>query len=100
MKKLVLFLLTSSAVLAQSPPLEELIALARQGPAAPGLKDRITKTLSARGGNAVWCQDYPFVSDSPQPVSVSLANQPSVPLPQIAASTLWMQLTKIRTGLT
>ena len=51
MKKLVLFLLTSSVALAQTPPLEELIALARQGPAAPGLKDRITKTLSARGGN-------------------------------------------------
>ena len=71
MKKLVLFLLTSSAALAQAPPLEELIALARQGPAAPGLKDRIAKTLSARGGNAVWGQDYLFVSDSPAPVSIS-----------------------------
>src|SRR5260370_24265704 len=100
MKKLVLFLLTSSAVLAKAPPLEELIALARQGPPAPGLKDRITKTLSARGGNAVWGQDYLFVSDSPEPVSVSLDNQPAVPMAQIEGSTLWMLLTKMRTGVT
>jgi enterochelin esterase-like enzyme len=100
MKKLVLFLLTSTAALAQAPPLEELIALARQGPAAPGLKDRITKTLSARGGNAVWGQDYLFVSDSPAPVSVSLDNQPAVPMAQVEGSSLWMLLTKMRTGVT
>ena len=79
MKKLGLFLLVSSAALAQAPPLEELISLARQGPAAPGLKDRIATTLSARGGNAVWGQDYLFVSDSPAPVTISLDNQPAVP---------------------
>jgi enterochelin esterase-like enzyme len=100
MKKLVLFLLTSSALLAQAPPLEELIALARQGPAAPGLKDRIVKALSARGGNAVWGQDYLFVADSPAPVSISLDNQPAVPMAQIEGSTLWMLLTKMRTGVT
>ena len=100
MKKLVLFLLTSSAALAQAPPLEELIALARQGPAAPGLKDRIAKTLSARGGNAVWGQDYLFVSDSPAPVSISLDNQPAIPMAQVEGSTLWMLLTKMRTGVT
>ena len=50
MKKLALFLLTSSAAFAQTSPLAELLALARQGPAAPGLKDGIAKTLSARGG--------------------------------------------------
>ena len=100
MKKLVLFLLTSCVALAQAPPWEELIALARQGPAAPGLKDRITKTLSARGGNAVWGQDYLFVSDSPAAVSISLDNQPAVPMAQVEGSTLWMLLTKMRTGVT
>ena len=100
MKKLVLFLLTSSAAFAQAPPLEELISLARQGPAAPGLKDRITKTLSARGGNAVWGQDYLFVADSSAPVSISLDSQPAVPMARIEGSTLWMLLTKMRTGVT
>jgi enterochelin esterase-like enzyme len=100
MKKLVLFLLTSSAVLAQAPPLEELIVLARQGPAAPGLKDRIAKTLSARGGNAVWGQDYLFVADSPTPVTISLDSQPAIPMAQVEGSTLWMLLTKMRTGVT
>src|ERR1035437_319751 len=98
MKKLVLLLLTSSAALAQTSHLAELIALARQGPAASGLKDGIAKTLSARGGNAVWGQDYLFVSDSPAPVTISLDNQPAVPMAQIAGSTLWMLLTKMRTG--
>src|SRR5450759_5343847 len=100
MKKFALFLLASSTALAQTPPLEELISLARQGPAAPGLKDRIAKTLSARGGNAVWGQDYLFVSDSPAPVTISLDNQPAVPMAQIEGSTLWMLLTKMRTGVT
>jgi enterochelin esterase-like enzyme len=100
MKKLVLFLIASSATFAQTPPLAELIDLARQGPAAPGLRDRVTKTLGARGGNAVWGQDYLFVSDSPAPVTISLDNQPAVPMAQIEGSTLWMLLTKMRTGVT
>ena len=100
MKNLVLFLLASSAALAQTSPLEELVALARQGPAAPGLKDRITRTLSARGGATVWGQDYLFAADSPAPVTISLDNQPAVAMAQIEGSTLWMLLTKMRTGLT
>ncbi len=100
MKKLVLFLLTTSAALAQTSALEELIALARQGPSAPGLRDRIAKTLSARGGNAVWGQDYLFVADSPAPVTISLDNQPAVPMAPIEGSTLWMLLSKMRTGVT
>ena len=100
MKNLVLFLLASSAALAQTSPLEELVALARQGPAAPGLKDRITRTLSARGGATVWGQDYLFAADSPAPVTISLDNQPAVPMARIEGSTLWMLLTKMRTGVT
>src|ERR1039458_704021 len=100
MTKLILFVLASSAAVAQTSPLEELIALARQGPAAPGLKDRIAQTLSPRGGATVWGQDYLFVSDSPSPVAISLDNQPAVPMAQIEGSTLWMLLTKMRTGVT
>jgi enterochelin esterase family protein len=100
MKKFALFLLASSAAFAQTPPLEELIGLARQGPAAPGLQDRITKTLTPRGGIAIWGQDYLFVSNSPSPVSISIDNQPAVPMAGIEGSTLWMLLTKMRTGVT
>ena len=64
MKRSLAFLLFLLALAAQTPPWEELINAARQGPSSPGLKDLITKTLSARGGNAVWGQDYLFVSDS------------------------------------
>src|ERR1700677_1851683 len=100
MKKLAVLVLASSAAFAQTPPLEELIGIARQGPAAPGLKDRIGKTLSARGGTAVWGQDYLFVSNSPSPVSISIDNQPAAPMAAIADSTLWMLLKKMRTGVT
>jgi enterochelin esterase-like enzyme len=100
MKKFALLLIASSAAFAQTSPLEELIGLARQGPAAPGLQDRITKTLSPRGGTAVWGQDYLFVSNSPSPVSISIDNQPAVPMAGIKGSTLWMLLTKMRTGVT
>ena len=100
MKKFALLLLASSAAFAQTPPLEELIGLARQGPAAPGLQDHIAKTLTPRGGTAVWGQDYLFVSNSPSPVSISIDNQPAAPMAAIPGSTLWMLLTKMRTGVT
>jgi enterochelin esterase-like enzyme len=100
MKKIALFLLASSACYAQTPPLEELIESARQGAAAPGLKERIVKTLSARGGNAVWGQDYLFVADAPSAVSISIDQQPAVAMTQIQGSTLWMLLRKMRTGVT
>src|ERR1022692_2376212 len=100
MKNLVLFLLASSAALAQTSPLEELVALARQGPATPGLKDRITRTLSARGGATVWGQDYLFVAEGSAPVTISLDSQPAIPMVQIEGSTMWMLLTKMRTGVT
>jgi len=100
MKKLACFLLTASALMGQTSPLEELITLARQGPSAPGLQDRIARTLSAKGGNAVWGQDYFFAADSAAPVTVSLDNQPAVAMAQIPGSTLWMLLVKMRTGVT
>jgi hypothetical protein len=95
-----LFLLASSAFYAQTPALEELIETARQGAAAPGLKDRISKTLSAKGGTAVWGQDFLFVADAPSPASISIDQQPAVPMIQIEGSTLWMLLRKMRTGVT
>ena len=100
MKTIALFLLASAAFFAQTPPLEELIETARHGGAAPGLKDQITSTLSPRGGTAVWGQDFLFVADSPQPVSISIDQQSAGAMTQIEGSTLWMLLKKMRTGVT
>jgi enterochelin esterase-like enzyme len=100
MKIFAILLLVCSPAFAQTSPLQELIALARQGPDAPGLQDRITKTLSARGGTAIWGQDYLFISNSPSPVSISIDNQPAAPMTAVQGSTLWMLLTKMRTGVT
>jgi len=100
MKTIASFLLASAAFYAQTPPLEELIETARHGGAAPGLKDQITSTLSPRGGTAVWGQDFLFVADSPQPVSISIDQQSAAAMTQIEGSTLWMLLKKMRTGVT
>src|SRR5436309_2236967 len=100
MRLLHLLLLAAAAAFAQVSPLEELVETARRGPSAPDLKDRITKTLSARGGQAIWGQDYLFVTESPTPASISIDQQPQVPMAQIPGSNLWMLLSKMRTGVT
>lgn len=100
MKLIVWFLLAPMAAFAQAPPLEQLIETARQGPAAPGLKDLVTKTLSANGGAAIWGQDYLFVANSPSAATVSIDQQPQVPMQAIEGSTFWMLLLKMRTGVT
>ncbi|HEV2445906.1 MAG TPA: alpha/beta hydrolase-fold protein, partial [Candidatus Sulfopaludibacter sp.] len=100
MRMLALFLLASPAFFAQSPALEELIDAARQGPGAPGLQERITKTLGAHGGVAVWGQDYLFVADSPAPPTVAIDREPPAEMGRIANSNLWMLLRKMRTGVT
>jgi len=100
MKIPALLLLAGIAAFAQPYPLEELIATARGGVGAPALKDRITKTLGGRGGVAVWGQDYLFVAAAPAQVSISIDQQPQVPLAPIEGSDLWMLLAKMRTGVT
>jgi enterochelin esterase-like enzyme len=110
MTKLPLLLVATAALFAQSSPLEQLVTTARQGPAAPGLADLVTKTLSTHGGIAIWGQDYLFVSDltvapKNEPVSatsagVSIDMQPPLPMEKIPGSTLWMRLVKMRTGVT
>ena len=100
MKQFALFLLATSALYAQTPPWEELIETARQGAAAPGLRDCIAKTLPARGGTAVWGQDFLFVADAPSPVTISIDQQPAVAMTQVPGSSLWMLLKKMRTGVT
>ncbi len=100
MRRFFLILAATAVCFAQKPPLEELIDAARGGPSAAGLKDRITSTLSAHGGVAIWGQDYLFVADSPSPATVSIDNLPPEPMSAIPGSTFWMLLTKMRTGVT
>lgn len=85
---------------AQEHPLAQLIAAARQGPATPGLQELVTKALSAKGGVAVWGQDYLFVTPSAAPASVSIDAQPALSMAQITGSNLWMRLVKMRVGVT
>src|SRR6266536_2905948 len=99
MKEVAFLVLAALPVWAQTP-IESLIETARRGPTAAGLKDQITKTIGARGGQRVWGQDYLFVIDAPSAATISIDNQPPVPMLQIPGSTLWMLLTKMRTGVT
>ena len=99
MKRLAVLLLSASAF-AQIPPLEGLIEAARMGPGAPGLKEQITKTLSPRGGVAIWGQDYLFVADSPSPATVAIDREPPAAMARIEGSNFWMLRRKMRTGVT
>jgi len=88
------------AAFAQEHPLEQLIEAARKGPAEPGLAALITSTLAARGGAAVWGQDFLFVTDSASPVTVAVDRGAPAPMSRIEGSILWMRLEKLRTGVT
>ncbi len=91
---------TALAAAAQVHPLAQLIDAARHGPDRQ-FRDLATKTLSPKGGVAVWGQDFLFVTDAaPAPVSISIDREPSVPMTPIEGSNLWMRLVKMRTGVT
>jgi enterochelin esterase family protein len=81
-------------------PLSQLIESARQGSATPGLSDLITKTLTPKGGVAVWGQDFLFVIESPSPAMVSIDQQPPLSMEKVGSSNLWMRLQKMRVGVT
>ncbi len=85
---------------AQTHPLEQLIEAARQGADAPELSSLVAKTLTPKGGVAVWGQDYLFVTESTAAVSVSIDGQAAVPMARIGSSNLWMRLIKMRVGVT
>ncbi len=91
-------------------PLEQLIEMARQGPATAGFAEAVTTTLGPHGGTAVWGQDFLFVTDlssgrdgAPQQASqagVSIDQQPPLPMTQIPGSKLWMRTALMRVGVT
>src|SRR5947209_3279677 len=96
----VLWFAIASAAHGQVHPLAQLIEAARGGPSSPGLEGQITKTLTAKGGTAVWGQDYLFVTPSSSPATVSIDAQPPRPMVQVGHSNLWMRLQKMRVGVT
>ncbi len=98
--KITFFASLALSCFAQVHPLEQLIQAARQGPATPGFADLITKTLPAHGGTAVWGQDYLFVTESNEPASVSIDQQPPLPMVKVEGSNFWMRLEKMRVGVT
>ena len=83
-----------------SYPVAQLIESARQGPATAGLADRITTVLGAKGGANVWGQDYLFAVPSVSAASLAIDGQPAIPMAQVAQSTFWMKLVKLRVGVT
>lgn len=96
----VLWFAIASAAQAQMHPLAQLIEAARGGPSSPGLEALIMKTLGAKGGTAVWGQDYLFVTPSSAPASISVDAQPPLPMVQVGHANLWMRLEKMRVGVT
>lgn len=85
---------------AQMHPLAQLIETARQGPSTPGLAGMISKTLGAKGGVAVWEQEFLFVTASDGPTTISINGEPERPMQQVSNSNLWMRLELMRVGVT
>jgi enterochelin esterase-like enzyme len=85
---------------AQVHPLAQLVETARKGPDAPELSTLVAKTLTPKGGVAVWGEDYLFVVQSTAVPSVSIDQQAAAPMQKIGSSDLWMRLVKMRVGVT
>src|SRR6185369_12115606 len=80
-------------------PIEDAIEAARGGPSAPGLQERLTKIRPTGQGVTIWGQDFLFVANSPNAVTVAIDQQPPAPLAQVPGSNVWMLLAKMRTGV-
>ncbi len=89
----------SAAAFAQSNPIQDLVEAARLGPASPVFQELVKKEMP-RGGVQVWGQDFLFVNASDQPVTLTIDEQPPVPMQQVSGTNLWYLLAKMRTGVT
>jgi enterochelin esterase-like enzyme len=98
----VLSCLTLAAIAADLHSLQALIDAARTN--SPQLKTLIgagLPGLRGRDGVAVWGQEFLFAVQSDQPASVSIDNEPPVPMKQVPGSTdLWYKLATLRLGTT
>jgi enterochelin esterase-like enzyme len=90
---------TAAAGFAQTNPVQELVESARLGAGSPVFQDVLKKEMP-KGGVQVWGQDFLFVSASDQPVTISIDEQPAIPLTPVSGTNLWFTLVKMRTGVT
>ena len=84
---------------AQVHPLQQLVDASRTGPSTPGLADLATRVLGAKGGVAIWGEDYLFISDI-KSSAIIIDQQPPLPMVLLPGSTLAMLLIKMRVGVT
>ena len=96
---LLLSALSATAGFAQSNPIQDLVEAARLGPSSQVFQDLVKKEMP-RGGVQVWGQDFLFVNASDQPVTLTIDEQPPVPMQQVTGTNLWFRLEKMRTGVT
>jgi enterochelin esterase family protein len=95
--KIPILLLFSALLSGQSFPLQDLIVLARR--ASPALPEAISKTLGAKGGVAVWGEDFLFVPD-PGTAADAVSIDMQAPLPLSKVGGFSMRLVKMRVGVT
>jgi enterochelin esterase-like enzyme len=94
-------LLIAGGLLAQPHVLQQVVDAARSN--SPGLKDLIASGLPAlegRDGVVVWGQDFLFAVQSDAAASVSIDNQPPIPMTNIPGTKLWFRLMTLRLGTT
>lgn len=94
-------LLACAPLTAQVSATETLINAARSGaPEFATLLEKQFGKIEKRGVATVWGQDYLFAADSPDAVSVAIDDQSPVAMKQLAGSTLWYTVLKMRAGVT
>ena len=103
MKTFRLLLLTFVALTlnSQTHPLQEIVEAARTN--SPRLKDLIASglpNLQGRDGAVVWGQEFFFAVQASKPASVSIDQQPPLPMTNIPGTTYWYKLATLRLGTT
>ena len=88
-------------------PVQALIDAARTD--SPRLKElldardsfgRRIPELAGRDGVAVWGQEFVFAVESPNPASVSIDNEPPIPMKQVPGTNYWYLWKMLRLGTT
>jgi enterochelin esterase family protein len=92
---------TAAVMLAQTHPLEAIVAAARTN--SPALKDLLATNfpnLKNQGTALVWGQDFLFVAETATSPEISIDMQPFAGMTHVPASGYWFRLVKMRTGVT
>ncbi|WP_031499223.1 alpha/beta hydrolase [Bryobacter aggregatus] len=101
MTRLALLLAGAFFLPAQTHPIEQLIAAARENsPELGSLLARGLPGMKGRDGAVVWGQDFLFAVESPEAAMVSINNQPPTPMRRAGTSNFWYKLATLRLGAT